>query len=179
MNDEKAPAEGQKNALDTFSQKRGRGRPWTVRASEIPGRASSFQIMFENIWGRIGPELCRATSEDEILATIQKANPYDRELTAWASLILEVVKSYNFPKTQKAQIKFLSDSIAALGKVSPRRSRDICATERLKRKQAHHVLRFEFFIECSCRYKGHSQDHACPKCGAQIQFPLNLGSSFF
>ena len=179
MKDEKIPPEPQKTALDTFSPKRGRGRPWTVRASEIAGRASNFQIMFENVWGRIGAELSQATSEVEVLAVLQKANPYDRELTQWASLIFEVVKSYNFPKTQKAQIKFLSDSIAALRKVSPRRSRDICATERLKRKQAHHVVRFEFFIECSCRYKGHSQDHACPKCGAQIQFPVNLGSSFF
>jgi len=29
-------------------------------------------------------------------------------------------------------------------------------------------LRFEYYVECSCRYKGPSLDHACPKCGAKI-----------
>jgi len=179
INEQKMPPERQKKALDTTSQKRGRGRPWTVRASEIAGRASSFQIMFENVWSRIRTELSQPTGEGEVLAALQKANPYDRELTPWASLIFEVVSAYNFPKTERAQIKFLADSIAALGKVTPRRSRDICAGERLKRKQANHIIRYEFYIECSCRYRGHSKDHACPKCRAKIDFPVNLGSSFF
>ena len=178
MSNEKIPTEPKKKALDTVSGKRGRGRPWTVRATEIAGRASSFQIMFENAWDRIWPELSQATSESEVLAALQKANPYDRELTPWASLIFEVMKTRSFPKRQRAQIRFLSDSIAALGKVTPRRSRDICAAERLKEKRAHHIIRFEFYIECSCHYKGHSKDHACPKCGTKIQLPVHLGSSF-
>jgi hypothetical protein len=99
---------------------------------------------------------------------------------------VDAVRDRNFPKRRKAQAKFLGDSLGADGEVSPRRSRDICTQERAIEKRAqqaqraHHVLRYEFWIECSCSYKGRSQDHACPKCGAVINLGgmLQLGSVF-
>jgi hypothetical protein len=51
-----------------------------------------------------------------------------------------------------------------------RRSRDICQEERTKEKRAHRILRYEFYVECSCGFKGRSQNHACQKCGAEIDF---------
>jgi len=45
--------------------------------------------------------------------------------------------------------------LAGLGRIAPRRSRDICADERTKAKRAH---------------------HACPKCRARIDF--GFGSIF-
>jgi hypothetical protein len=77
---------------------------------------------------------------------------------------------------QVARINFLADSLAALGVVVPRRSRDICAAERAKAKREHHVIRYEFYVECSCGYKGPSKDHACRRCGAKIQHFLQLNS---
>jgi hypothetical protein len=85
-----------------------------------------------------------------------------------APLILEVLKERTFPKRQKARINFLADSLAALGLVSARRSRDICAEDRAQAKRAHHIWRAELYVECSCGYKGHSLNHACPECGAVI-----------
>src|SRR5437867_6072956 len=76
------------------------------------------------------------------------------------------------------QINFLADSLAGTGIVSPRRSRDICAAERAKEKRTHRIIRFEFYVECSCGYKGPSENHACRKCGATISFPLGLTNLF-
>jgi hypothetical protein len=75
---------------------------------------------------------------------------------------------HHFPKRARAQINFLADSIAALGKVTPRRSRDICMLERMKAKRAHHIVRYEYYVECSCGYEGPAKDRACRKCGATI-----------
>ena len=52
----------------------------------------------------------------------------------------------------EAQIQFLGDSLEAQGKVTPRRSCEICASERNKVK--HVIVRKEYYIECSCGYKG-------------------------
>jgi hypothetical protein len=49
-----------------------------------------------------------------------------------------------------------------------------CQKERTKEKRTHHILRFEFYVECSCGFKGRSCDHACPKCGAEIDFGFSL-----
>jgi hypothetical protein len=178
MTNDKPQPKQVKKPLDTHIENRGRGRPWKVRASEVAGRSLNFRGILESVWERIWPSLSQATNETELIGALQKANPYERELTPIAPLIFEVVKAPNFPKRQRPQINFLADSIAALGTVTPRRSRDICARERAREERAHHVLRFEFYIECSCRYKGHSKDHACPRCGAKIEFPIHLGSDF-
>src|SRR5438132_13441161 len=60
--------------------------------------------------------------------------------------------------------------------VTPRRSRDICEQERAKAKRNHHIICYEFYVECSCGHKGRSRNHACPKCGARIFF--GFGSMF-
>ena len=89
-----------------------------------------------------------------------------------AELVLRVLRDTKFPKMRAAQGNFLADSLAGLGWISPRRSRDICAEERAKEKRAHHIIRYEVYVECSCGYKGRSWSHACPKCGARIDFGL-------
>ena len=47
-----------------------------------------------------------------------------------------------------------------------------------KRANAHHIIRYEFYVECSCGYKGRSVDHACRKCEARIQFRIGMGALF-
>ena len=87
-----------------------------------------------------------------------------------ANLIFRVLREPKFPKRREAQINFLADSLAGLGYLAPRSSRDICQKERTKEKRTHHILRYEYYVECSCGFKGRSRDHACPKCGAKIDF---------
>ncbi len=171
-----------KNPLDKFSVKRGRGRPPKIVASAIAGRAQNYRGILPLIWKELEPPLLEAETEDDVVRAFQMAQPGGNEFSPLAPLILKVVKDPMFPKRQQARINFLADSVAGVGLVTPRSSRDICAKERKERKileQAHRILRYEFYIECSCDYKGHSTDHACPECGAQILFPVNLGSDIF
>ena len=105
---------------------------------------------------------------------------YSLEFVTLADLILKVVKDPKYPKhKQEAQINFLADSIAGYGMFTPRSSRDICERERARIKQVHHILCYEFYIECSCGYQGHSKHHACPMCEAKIRFTTDSEPEFF
>jgi len=83
-----------------------------------------------------------------------------------------VIREKKFPKRPRAQIEFLANSLAGLPSVEPRTSRDICAKHlaEQKAKSPHKILRKEFYVECSCGYKGPALNDACRKCGAQISF---------
>jgi hypothetical protein len=168
MTRHKESAERPQNWPDVAPKKRGRGRPPKVRPSEIKGRADNYRGILQNVWEQLWPALSEAQTEDDVIAALQNARPYDREFAAWASLFLAVLKERSFPRRQRARINFLADSLAGTGIVSPRRSRDICAAERAKEKRTHHIIRCEFYVECSCGYKGPSKDRACRKCGAAI-----------
>ncbi len=170
-----------KMPLDKVSGKRAkRGRRPRMLASEIRGRAESYRFIFDQIWDRLWPLLSTAASEENVIAAFQGgASPYTQNFVPGVTgLVLKVVRDPKFPKERReAQINFLADSLAGVGVVTPRRSRDICAEERAKQERATHIIRYEYYIECSCGYKGRSRDHACPKCGAKISF-LTMASAF-
>lgn len=160
--------------LDRFSEKRGRGRPYKVRASEVTGRAYNYRLIFSQTWDTLGQHLLRATTEQEVLQAFE-GTAYKNEFEHIASLIPTVLHDAGFPKrNKKAQINFLADSLAARGVVTPRSSRDICGKARAKEhaKSPHKIVRKEFYVECSCGYKGPARDNACRKCGAEI--PLSF-----
>ena len=90
-----------------------------------------------------------------------------------ANLISRVLRDPKLPKRREAQINFLADSLAALGYIAPRSSRDICQKERTREKRTHHIIHFEFYVECLCGFKGRSRNHACRDCGAEIDFGLS------
>jgi len=154
-----------------------RGRPATVRASEVYGRAENFRHILNQVWDRLWPLLSSAHSEEEVTKAFQTGGrPYDQSFVPGLSrLLLSVLKEPTLPKRPESMQRFVADSLAGLEVVTARRSRDICTQERAARKRAHHILRYEFYVECSCGYEGHSKNHACPKCGAEILFPLGLG----
>jgi hypothetical protein len=160
-----------KKPLDRFSKKRGRGRPG-VRAKEILGRANNYRVMFRQII--TGPEapLLLAKSEPEVVEAFASWSGYQNQFAPIAKLILKVMKEPKFPKMPDAQGNFLADSLAARGEITPRSSRDLCERQRAKEGAATHIIRWEFYIECSCGYKGRSHDHSCPKCDAVIAFGL-------
>jgi hypothetical protein len=161
--------------LDTMLEKLGRGHPARVRPSEISGRAENYRMIFDQVWDRLWPPLSGAQSPADVVNALQEgARPYDKEFIPLAELILGVLKEKKFPKGREPQINFVADSLAGLGQVTPRRSRDICDRERAIKKKAHKIIRYEYYIECSCGYKGRSRDHGCPKCGAKIIFQWTL-----
>jgi hypothetical protein len=163
------------------------GRPG-VRHSEIVGRAVNYRSIFwcqrldrkKKEWVRDKPytwamALVAAKTTDELRRALESAPSYARnEFNPLISLILKVLQERAFPKKQKAQFDFLADSLAAYGRVSPRRSRDICGEERAKErtKSPYKIIRKEFYVECSCGYKGPALDDACRKCRAAIAISL-------
>lgn len=160
-----------KSGLDSWRKKPRRGRRARMRASELRGRADNYRWIFDQVWERLWPLVSKAESEEEVRNALEEgANPYHREFMSFAPLAFKILGERRFPKRRRAQINFLADSLAGLGLVTPRRSRDICEEERIKGKKAHHIIHYEFYIECSCGHKGRSRDHACPKCGAKIDF---------
>jgi hypothetical protein len=170
----KKPLETMKNGLDTVSEKRPRGRGRRLRFEEILGRAEDYRMVLDQVWDRLWPLASTASDEVEILDAFQKgASPYESYFTpGLAALALKTLRERTFPKRRRSRINFLADSLAGVGVVSLRRSRDICAEERARTQAQHHILRYEYYVECSCGYKGPSLNHACRKCNAAIEFPL-------
>jgi hypothetical protein len=158
--------------LDRFLEKRRRGRPAKVRPPEIRGRADNNRVIFNQVWKRLWPLLSKVQAEADVVKAFQEgANPYAQQFVpSWSNLVLEILHDRKFPKRRQAQINFLADSLAGLGRIAPRTSRDICTDERAKAKRAHHIIRYEFYVECSCGYKGKSRNHACQKCRTSIDF---------
>jgi hypothetical protein len=164
--------------LDTFPRKRPRGRPRKVIPTEIRGRADNYRGMLNQVWDRLWPLLSQSqTEEDVIRAFDQGASPYTREFVpSLASLVLKIVRERKFRKRRTSRIGFLGDSLAGLGRVSPRRARDICANERarMRGQSQYKILRKDFYVECSCGYKGPALDNACRECGAGIPLSLDM-----
>ena len=166
-------------SLDRGLQKRRRGRPVKIQPTWVLGRAGNYRMIFDQIWDHVWPALSKAQTQQDAIQSFARpeVGSYALDLIRLADLILRVVRDPKFPRRKReAQINFLADSIAAHGTVTPRSSRDICERERARMKRAHRILCYEFYIECSCGYKGHSRNHACPKCEAEIHF--KTGSPF-
>ena len=156
-----------------FSLKRGRGRPVRVVASSVRGQADNYRVWFARIWDELEGAILTAQTEQDV----QNVIPGNCELIRLAPLILKVAKDKRFPKRRKARIRFLADSVAGQGLVTFRRSRDICAEHRKADTERHQIIRYEYWIECSCGYKGRSVNHSCKKCGAILYVP-GLNSEF-
>ncbi len=154
--------------LDSISaNKRGRGRPPKMRPSEVYGRALNYRTIFSQVWDKLGDPFLKTTSEAEVVQAFEAHAPqYHREFVpSLARLIFEVVHHPKFPKRREPQINYLADSLAALGRVTPKRSREIVAQALAKEraKLKHRVLRREFYIECTCGYEGPAYKGKCPR----------------
>ena len=163
--------------LDTNSGRPRRGRRPTISASSIRGRADNYRWIFDLLWDAIWPKLSQAKTGQDVVLSFSgtKVGSYALEFIPLADLILSVLRDRRFPRRKReAQINFLADSIAGFGTVTPRSSRDICERERARINKAQRILSYEYFIECSCGYKGHSRKHACPMCEAEIEFPITF-----
>jgi hypothetical protein len=167
-----------KKALDMFSPKRPRGRPIKVVASAVRGRADNLDGILHQVWDSLWPSLSVAQSEEEVSNALKDARQYEGDFKNSVPLIFKLIKDPKLPKRENAQIRFLADSLGGQGIVTPRRSRDICAKDRAKDKHRYQIIRYELWVECSCGYKGHSRNHACPDCGAKLFFEPRFASDF-
>jgi hypothetical protein len=161
--------------LSKPAEKRGRGRPYRIDPGIVVGAADAYRAQFRQFWPKLGPAILTARSAEEIVRAIAADAPtVSASLTRLSALILKIVRDRKFPRARaKSQIHFLADSLGGQGFVEPRRSREICAAERSKKK--HVILRREFYIECSCGYQGPARDGACPKCGtAELSSELKM-----
>ena len=165
--------------LDLASQKRGRGRPQKIARSWVVGRAPNYRRALGYVWAELSGPLLAATTAEQVIEAFQKhASLYASNFAPrFAADILALIHDPHFPRRRlKAQIGFLADSLAGRPDITARRSRDICTEERAAHRATsnqHKILRTEFYIECSCGYKGPARDSACRKCGAEI--PPSLG----
>jgi hypothetical protein len=160
-------------SLDSNSQERRKGRPLKIQPIWVRGRADNYRYIFGLIWKHIWPGLSKAKTRQDILKSFNETEirAYALDFITLADLMLQVLQDSRFPKRKReAQINFLADSIAAHGTLTPRSSRDVCERERARIKQAHRILCYEFYIECSCGYK---RNHGCPKCEAKIVFDVS------
>lgn len=190
MAKEKKTAKKHELGLDTLPEKRGRGRPPKMRASEIHARADNYRKLFwDTRWDKKKKEAVRdhpwpwaeqmlaANNEGELRKALESAPGYvQSQFGNMIPLILSIYREKKFPKTVPAQLDYLADALAGLGNVSTRRSRDVCGIERAKARRVspYRIIRHEYYVECSCGYKGPARDGACRKCGAGIPLALQI-----
>lgn len=174
MSQHKKSARKAEKSLDAFRESRRRGRPSHVRHSEVIGRAENYRGILEYVWSDLRGPLVAATTIDDVKEAFERqAQAYAREFVPRLSEdILKVIHEPKFPKRPEAQINFLAYSLAGRPNVEPRTSRDICGKERAKvRAQSpYRIIRKEFYVECSCGYKGPALNEGCRKCGAKISY---------
>ena len=173
----KVHREKSKKALDTISnsvanrEKKKRGRPRKTPWEWVKGRFPNYEFQLREVWKELEPRLLQARTERDVSAAFDEfAEQYAGEFVPrLSSDILALLGDPDFPKRAEPRIKFLARSLAGRPLLSFRTSRDICdkATIQEELKSPHRIIRREYYIECSCGYKGPALDNGCRKCGAQ------------
>lgn len=157
---------------DSFSTKRPRGRPIKIEPGTVIGRADSCRYQLKQVWSQLEGPLVTAQTEDEVKAALETYAPvYARSYVPFqVADILALIHDKQFPKDSEARINFLADSLGGRSTLTFRSSRDVCGRERAKQRaeSPYQILRHEYYVECSCGYKGPARDGACRKCGAEI-----------
>lgn len=158
-------AQHEKKSSNSPAKKRGRGRPREIDPWTVVGSANTYRVQFTQFWPNLGARLLAAQSPNGVAsALLEQADGISATLAPLSELILKVKNDPKFPRERAAsQIHFLADSLGGQGLVTPRRSREICAKERAKKR--HVIVRREFYIECECGYEGPALDGACRDCG--------------
>lgn len=173
-----------KQPLDTFSsgeinrEKKRRGRHSIVPRGTVTGHADNFEFQLNEVWERLEKPLLNAKTSEQVTEAFRKfAEPYGGEFVPrLSSDILSLLSDPDFPQRALPRTRFLARSLAGRSLLSFRRSRDICeeADREEKRKSPHRIVRREFYIECSCGYRGPAFNDGCRKCGAQPPLSLDV-----
>ena len=155
----------QRRAVPQSNGAKRRGRPRRIEPRTVVESADTYGGWLRQYWPKIGHRLLAANSAEEITQAIQQETPdVSASLVPLSPLMLTILQERRFPGVRsEAQIQFLADSMGGQGLVTARRSREICSRER-KKVVRYVILRREFYIECSCGYKGPALNGACRKC---------------
>ena len=119
------------------------------RIAKESGRYADRDLSAEGVPDRISLEVWLAKERDGL---------------SWQQIVIKYFPQY-VGRRQKSAGMSKARRVHGLVKavLSPTEERD-------RFEHAHQIIRYEFYVECSCGYKGHSRNHACRKCGAQIDF---------
>lgn len=172
------------NALD----RRPRGRPPIDRQADSDAgvllRAESYRNALSSRWDDLGPGLAQAKDADDgvervtevwLAAGFSDGSHGFPSLSVLALRILRVLRDRKCPKQRKDQITFLADALSGFH-AAPRTAHELCERERKRlelaeKRRAGNQIRQAvpvFDVECSCSYRGHSVNGACPACGALV-----------
>jgi hypothetical protein len=143
----------------------------------VTGRASNYERELDEVWETLQKPLLSSKTSDEVTDAFKKF----AAICAWdfvpglSSDILLLLNDPDFPQRALPRTRFLGRSLGGRPNLSFRTSRDICekADREEKRKSPHRILRKEFYIECSCGYRGPAFNNGCRKCGAQPELSLH------
>lgn len=160
--------------LDAFSK---RGRPSLLPQETVTGRASNYERELNEVWETLESPLLNSKTSDDVTEAFKKFARFCAEdfVPRLSSDILLLLNDSDFPQRALPRTRFLARSLGGRPALSFRRSRDICEEVDLKEKKGkspHRILRREFYIECSCGYRGPALNDGCRKCGAQPLLPL-------
>lgn len=157
---------------DLYAIKRPRGRPAKIAASTVIGRADNCRYQLKQVWKDLEGPLLAAQTKDEVKIALETHAPvYASSYVPFqVADMLALIHDKRFPKESEARINFLADSLGGRSTLTFRSSRDVCGRERARQraKSPYQILRHEYYVECSCGYKGPARDGACRKCGAEI-----------
>jgi hypothetical protein len=157
-----------KSRLTRIGKKRG-PKP-NINRSEVVGRAYDFKRIFKLAGKKIDwVKLLAAQSVEDVEKAFELMDEvYRGKFLYKPRLLLECVKDKKFPKQDRnAQELFMAESLAGDGLVTIRRSRDICQEYRAERKRQGTIICREFYIECTCGYRGPAARGGCPNCGTK------------
>ena len=151
-----------------------RGRKRRIHPENVVRAANDLFKILESCkdqieWGKLET----AKTEEQAASAFERVPPpYIERLNLWLPAIPEWAQEGKFPKTNlERKIRHLADSIAAEGFLTPRRCRDVCLEERKRQAQLGMILRREFYIECTCSYRGPAKGGGCPQCGTKRLSP--------
>lgn len=173
MRKRKKTSKQRKKGLDRVSRNSPRGRRPSIPGGTVVGRADNFRTALGHIWPNAEKPLLKAKSPAKVARALRlHGEPFADRLIRYAKSIFDIIHDHDFPKRAKARYQFIADSLGGRPDLTFRSSRDACGRERarLKGKTRHRILRHEFYVECSCGYKGPARDNACRKCGTGIDF---------
>ena len=151
-----------------------RGRKRRIHPENIVRAANDLFEILESCkdqieWGKL--EI--AKTEKEVASAFERVpSPYRERLNLWRAVIPQWVLEGKFPKMNlERKMRHLADSIAAEGFLTPRRCRDVCLEERKRQAQLGTIFRREFYIECTCGYRGPAKGGGCLQCGTKRLSP--------
>jgi hypothetical protein len=168
--------------LATFSSaatnqtKSKRGRRRMLPQDTVTGHADNYERELNEVWETLEMPLLNSKTSHEVTEAFKKFAEYCAGdfVPRLSSDILSLLSDPDFPQRALPRTRFLARSLGGMPTLSFRRSRDICEEvgRKEKRKSPHRILRREFYIECSCGYRGPALNDGCRKCGAQPQLSL-------